>query len=239
MLRVQELLVKIRRQETPFYSALYGFAKQVRAWRMPIPRSIGSLLYYERMMRRTSLKRLMSVIYYEPMFRSRCTSVGTGLRLENSIQGIPLIIGDLKIFVGNNVAINDITTFCGLKVEDAPRLIIGDNTTISDRVSIFVGKEVRIGSNCIISAALILDNPSHPIDPDLRRINGSIQSEDISEVVIEDDVWLARGSIILEGVRIGRGAIVAAGAVVTRDVEPFNVVAGNPARKVGSVPRSD
>jgi len=53
-------------------------------------------------------------------------------------------------------------------------------------------------------------------------------------VVIEDHVWIGMRAIILPGVRIGRGAVVAVGAVVTRDVEPLTVVAGVPARVIGS-----
>ena len=51
-------------------------------------------------------------------------------------------------------------------------------------------------------------------------------------VRIEDDAWIAAGSIILRGTTIGRGAIVGAGSVVTRDVAPMTVVAGNPARMI-------
>ncbi|MDQ7799461.1 MAG: DapH/DapD/GlmU-related protein [Candidatus Edwardsbacteria bacterium] len=52
------------------------------------------------------------------------------------------------------------------------------------------------------------------------------------QTVIEDDVWIGAQAIILPGVRIGRGAIVAAGAVVTKDVEPYAIVGGNPARLI-------
>ena len=117
------------------------------------------------------------------------------------------------------------------------RLTIGDNSRISDHVSIFVGREVTIGRNCIISSSLILDNPSHPLDADRRRNNQSIISQEISPIIIEDDAWLARESIVLKGVRVGRAAIVAAGAVVTDDVEPYSIVAGNPARRVGEIPK--
>jgi acetyltransferase-like isoleucine patch superfamily enzyme len=51
--------------------------------------------------------------------------------------------------------------------------------------------------------------------------------------VIEDDVWIGHGATVLKGVRIGRGAVVAAGAVVTRNVEPYTVVGGVPARLIG------
>jgi acetyltransferase-like isoleucine patch superfamily enzyme len=53
-------------------------------------------------------------------------------------------------------------------------------------------------------------------------------------VVIEDDCWLGAGAIVVDGVRIGRGSVVGAGAVVTRDVEPYSVVVGVPARKVAT-----
>ncbi|WP_262230549.1 DapH/DapD/GlmU-related protein [Stenotrophomonas maltophilia] len=53
-----------------------------------------------------------------------------------------------------------------------------------------------------------------------------------SRLVIEDDVWVGFGAIVLSGVRIGRGSIIAAGAVVTKDVEPYSIVGGNPARKI-------
>ncbi len=51
---------------------------------------------------------------------------------------------------------------------------------------------------------------------------------------VGDDVWVGFGAIVLSGVRIGRGAIIAAGSVVTKDVEPYAIVAGNPAVKVGA-----
>ena len=52
------------------------------------------------------------------------------------------------------------------------------------------------------------------------------------KIVIENDVWIGYGSIIVSGVHIGRGAIVAAGSVVLKDVEPYAIVAGNPAREI-------
>jgi acetyltransferase-like isoleucine patch superfamily enzyme len=233
---VEKLKVKVRRHETPFYAMVYRMAKSLGRGCLPMPGKLASFLYYERLARRAFFKRLMSMIYYQPLFRSRCVHVGENLKLENSIQGMPLIIGDLKIHIGDNVRMNDVVTFIGLKVLDEPVLRIGDNSDISDRVSIFVASEVSIGKNCIISSQLILDNPSHPVDPARRRENEPFTAADIAPVIIEDDAWLARGSIVLKGVRVGRGAIVSAGAVVTRDVEPFTIVAGNPAVKVREIP---
>jgi len=54
------------------------------------------------------------------------------------------------------------------------------------------------------------------------------------KVVIEDDVWVGYGTIILSGVRIGKGSIIAAGSIVTKDVEPFSIYAGVPAKRMGN-----
>ena len=65
--------------------------------------------------------------------------------------------------------------------------------------------------------------------PNTQAVNAS--------VIIEDDVWIGLKSTILKGVTIGRGAVVAAGSVVTKDVPPFTLVAGNPARFIRELPR--
>jgi len=56
-------------------------------------------------------------------------------------------------------------------------------------------------------------------------------------VVIEDRVWIGYRAIVLPGVKIGEGAVVGAGAVVAKDVEPYAIMAGNPARKIGERPK--
>lgn len=91
-----------------------------------------------------------------------------------------------------------------------------------------VGDRVLLGAN-----VLITDTDFHPLAPDQRR--RTPQAGAHAPVVIEDDVFVGTQAIILKGVRIGRGAVVGAGAVVTRTVPPGAIVAGNPARVVGQV----
>jgi len=74
----------------------------------------------------------------------------------------------------------------------------------------------------------VFDDPTRPILEQGLRAFG---------ITIEDDAWIGAGAIILDGVRIGRGAVVGAGAVVTRDVAPHTVVAGVPARLVRRIQR--
>ncbi len=108
-------------------------------------------------------------------------------------------------------------------------------------------ESVEIGDHVLIAHLVdIHDTNSHPIGhearrADIERILGGKEyiPTDLVEtapVVIEDDVWIGFKASILKGVRIGRGAIVAAGAVVTKDVPPFTLVAGNPARVIRELP---
>lgn len=104
-------------------------------------------------------------------------------------------------------------------------------------------RSVTIGDYVLIAPRVdIFDNDSHPLDPIVRREDAIDQFERkramsyervaCAEVVIEDDVWIGTKSTIMKGVRIGRGAVIAAASVVTRDVEPYTLVGGNPAREI-------
>lgn len=88
-----------------------------------------------------------------------------------------------------------------------------------------VGDDVMIGPRCIFLAN------RHETSDDTRPMNQQGFKPDLV-IVVEDDVWIGAGSTILAGRRVGRGSIVGAGAVVTRDVEPYTVVGGNPARVI-------
>ena len=95
-----------------------------------------------------------------------------------------------------------------------------------------VGADVMMGPRCV----LISDN--HAMDDTSRPMNtqGFVASRPI---VIEDDVWIGAGVTVLPGVRIGRGSVIGAASVVTKDVPPWTVAAGNPARVVRQRTRSE
>ncbi|MCH8614300.1 sugar O-acetyltransferase [Arsenicicoccus dermatophilus] len=90
---------------------------------------------------------------------------------------------------------------------------------------------VRIGERVQIGPGVQLLTATHPLDP-VARGEGWEAAEPIT---IEDDVWLGGGALVLAGVTVGRGSVVGAGAVVTKDVPPGVVVVGNPARVVRTV----
>lgn len=112
----------------------------------------------------------------------------------------------------------------------ASRLVIGRETAINEFNNIrAAGGEIRIGSHCLISQFVSIIASNHAIDGfDSVRYAPWDKSKNCVE--IGDDVWIGAHAVVLPGVRIGTGAVVAAGAVVTRDVPAYAVVAGIPAQ---------
>lgn len=109
---------------------------------------------------------------------------------------------------------------------------IGNNVGISG-ASISCLTKITIGNNVLIgSGALITDNDAHGLHPKDRNDPTKITSE---EIVIGNDVFIGARSIILKGVKIGSGSVVGAGAVVSKDVPDYAIVAGNPAKIVGTI----
>ena len=114
------------------------------------------------------------------------------------------------------------------------QISIGDYTGISGAV-IFAAKSIRIGNHVHIGVkTVIYDTDFHPLDWKSRRENNLTQVA-VSPVIIEDDVWIGGNSIILKGVHIGRAAVIGAGSVVTCNVPPETVWAGNPARFIKKI----
>lgn len=101
-----------------------------------------------------------------------------------------------------------------------------------------VGRKLRIGSFCSIAPEVVFVlNSDHNLKtvstfPFKVRIlkNELFEAVSKGDIIVEDDVWIGFRSIILSGVHIGQGAVIAAGAVVTKDVPPYAIVAGNPAQ---------
>ena len=226
----EEFSLRVRRKETPFYEWIYRIAKAFRSFEVPSIKPLCKLFYYERLLRISIWNNFWRVFYYQPMFRSKCEQVGKNLRL---IGGIPQIAGNLKVSLGKNVTLNGVSTFSGCKVYESPILRINNNVYIGYQVGIAVGNEVVIGNNVLIGNRVnIFGYDLHPVDPIKRRNGESPTKEDIKPVMIRDDVWIGSNVTILKGVVIGEAAVVAAGSVVTEDVPPLVIVAGNPAKVV-------
>jgi acetyltransferase-like isoleucine patch superfamily enzyme len=226
----ERLALNVRRRETPLYDWLYRTAKAVRGFEMPTLRPLYKALYYERNARLAVWYNLIRIIYQEPVFKSRCDTVGRHFMLRD--EGIPLVLGHLRLRIGTDVVISGVTTFAASKLADEPVLEIGDGTRIGYQTVILVGERVTIGRHVMIAnRCFIAGADNHHPDPIKRRTEPEPKSS-LRPLVIEDDVFVATGSTIYKGVKLGRGSIVSSGSVVTRNVPPYTVVAGNPARVV-------
>jgi acetyltransferase-like isoleucine patch superfamily enzyme len=173
---------------------------------------------------------LVRVFLCEPFFKSYCTKYG-----RNVHTGVYLhwIQGRGELIIGDNVRIDGKCSISfAARFSDNPTLIVGDNTGIGHSCSFTIGKKIVIGRHCRIAGGVaILDSPGHAADPTARMAGSPPTDEEVRPVVIEDNVWIGERSIILPGVTIGQGSIVASGAVVMADVPPNTMVAGNPARQ--------
>lgn len=142
-----------------------------------------------------------------------------------------------------NISIgNDVSVMGSILLEGNGIIKIGDNTTIRHSSRICAIESIIIGKNVVISNnVVIMDNNSHPVDVDARlKMSFTRPGTELwrarysahSPIVIDDAVWVGEGASILKGVHIGFGSVVATKAVVTHDVPPLSVVAGNPAKVV-------
>ena len=119
----------------------------------------------------------------------------------------------------------------GLTINRIGRVIIGHNTIVNERCRLDARGFVTIGNNVSISSEVTILTADHDgTSPEFRYRERS--------VVVEDYAWIGTRATVLPGVTLGRGCIVAAGALVTRDVPSLEIVAGNPARSIGRRPES-
>lgn len=118
---------------------------------------------------------------------------------------------------------------CHLTTIGTGRIVLGDHVGLNG-TAIVARSKVSIGDNTMIGPnTIIVDHDGHAAWPPSERW---YNSGSVAEVVIENDVWIGMNCIILKGVRVGSGSIIAAGSVVIKDVESNSLYAGNPAKKI-------
>lgn len=172
---------------------------------------------------------VQSVAYRWHTWRARLKyapflSVGRGCAIGKGVVIRPFFAyGRLRVVMADGSQLFDHTVIQGSgEVRFGPRSFCGDFTVIGTNGLVDIGADVMIAQ-----AVTIRDTDHRYADPSVPM---RVQGIEVEPVVIEDDVWIGHGATVLKGVRIGRGAIVAAGAVVTKDVPPYAIVGGVPAR---------
>lgn len=141
------------------------------------------------------------------------------------------ILNPRQISIGENCLFHDgvwlsaqVTPECKGRIEISDGVFISNGAMISSAYKIKIGSGVTLGSYC-----MILDN-NHRID----NPNLSVMKQGLSGKAVEigDNVWIGGHAVVLPGVRIGQGAVVGAGSVVTKSVGDYQIVVGNPARPI-------
>lgn len=157
------------------------------------------------------------------------------------IKTLKLLRCKLLLVKYKNISIGENSTFGRGTVFWTPnRMIIGNNVYIGKYCTLQA--DIEMGNNIEIANTVGLIGK---YDHDYSKVGMNIKDapwigDDTydfkgkgKKIIIEDDVWIGYGAIVFTGVRIKRGAIVAAGSVVTHDVSQYSIVAGNPAREIG------
>jgi acetyltransferase-like isoleucine patch superfamily enzyme len=164
-------------------------------------------------------------------------SCGKGLYIGKD----KIIIGPRNIRIGSNFWAGDrirLETFdCYQNEHYSPSIRIGDNVSISYDCHIGAINLVDIGDNVLIASKVYIADHSHG-DVDLQSLNIPPKSRSLfskGPVIIEECVWIGEAVTILPNVRIGRNSVIGANAVVTKDIPPFSVAVGNPAKIIKTV----
>lgn len=127
----------------------------------------------------------------------------------------------VSIFIGKNTCI-----LLGVKFLSLGKIRIGNNTIINYGTTIDNRGDILIGDNVSISRECLLLTADH-------EVNSTNFGYRLDKITIQNYVWIGSRAIVLPGVTIGEGAVIAAGSVVTKNVNPYDIVAGIPARKIG------
>lgn len=152
-----------------------------------------------------------------------------GVRLDGML---PIIYGDGSVMIGRRLAVRAHTARTEIGALKGGCLRVGERLFVNQGASLVAAHSITIGDDvCIGDFAAIYDSGFHPVD--------EASPTRVAPVVLGDNVWVARGAIVLPGVTIGAHAVVGAGAVVTGDVEGRTLVVGNPARAVRTLRASD
>lgn len=227
---VQALIKKVKRNPAYEFDDLLRFGDLASMFGKLCAGSIRGL-YHRPFL--AGVKGLCSIGKRARLRNRRHITLGRNFVAEDGceIQGL----SRRGVHFGNNVTVG---SYAMVRPSGYYGRYIGEGLTIGDRSNIgpycYLGAYggITLGSDVMMGPRVSLFAENHNFD----RLDVSIREQGCTpeEIVIEDDCWLASGSIILAGVRVGRGSIVAAGAVVTTDVPEYSIVAGNPARVIRS-----
>ncbi len=223
----------LKTSDHPMAKRTFAVAKSIRCFEIRYPKFFAKTLYHIYCTMRSTLQTLARISVIQPAFRGRCHRVGKALYLYG---GMPVVSGPLHIEVGERCRISGHTTFSASSHVCQPTLAIGNNVGIGWQTTIAVGSTIELHDNVRIAGGCNLFGYSgHPLNAQDRALGKPDELARIGAIIIEQDAWLGSRVIVQPGVTIGRGAIIAAGSVVTKDIPPFVIAAGSPAKVIKSI----
>ena len=169
--------------------------------------------YKNRHSRKSKLARVLWNIVYWALFRTTADKFGL-------FEKWRIVL--LKCF-GAKIGAKTHSIYSTAEIWAPWNLELGDNVALSQHANIYAVDKIRIGNNSVISREVFLCSASHDISSPIMELT-------TAPITIGSNCWICARAIILPGVTIGDGGVVAAGAVVAKDVEPWTVVGGNPAK---------
>jgi acetyltransferase-like isoleucine patch superfamily enzyme len=214
----------LKQSESPLAKVLMNGINAIRFFEIPSISVLHKPIYWLHISLVNGVHNLTRILYWTPIFKSRLASFGKNLYVYSTM---PQVLGRLNIHIGNNTRMSGISTLCGRSSGHVmPELIIGDNVDIGWQNSINVGSRIIIGDNVRLAGKVFLAGfPGHPLDADKRAQGLPEEDNQVGDIILEKDVWLATGVTVMAGVTIGEGTVVAAGSVVTHSL-PAGVLAG-------------
>ena len=171
-------------------------------------------------------KRLHSLIRYSWRFHS--------WGWKSTLSQPDLLFNPGQISIGENVEIRK-----GARLETRggktkrPKIEIGNDTSIHFYFHCGAFQSIKIGKSVLIAGNVYITDHDHVFTN--RDVPPLHADWDIKPVIIEDEVWIGEGAKILKGVRVGRRAVIGANAVVTKDVPPYTIVGGVPAKVIKTI----
>jgi acetyltransferase-like isoleucine patch superfamily enzyme len=138
-----------------------------------------------------------------------------------------------KVLIGSNCILEDSVRFKHDGIwSEGKSILVGDRVFIGRNCEFNIRSKITIGDDSLIASGCVFVDHDHGFDDLLIPMNKQAGEE--GEIVIGKDAWIGANCVVLKGVRVGRGSIVAAGAVVAHSVPPFEIWGGIPAKKIGA-----
>jgi acetyltransferase-like isoleucine patch superfamily enzyme len=150
---------------------------------------------------------------------------------SNSIVGNICTTSPNSVIIGRHCEIRNGVSFWVRNPFDSQNgIYIGNNTFLGEKIEFNCCGQIHIGNNCLIASSVIFVDSSHIFS---RADIINKQSVNIGNIIVEDDVWIGSGAIILKGIKIEQGAVIGANSLINKDILSCEIWAGCPAKKIG------